>query len=66
MSGATNPLCQTDEYPATGACYWVTPLQRKSWPDALTSCEEEGGTLAMLYDEDLHNFIDNAPVPLSE
>ena len=40
----------------TGRCYWVGS-EGVTWYDARTSCQSEGGDLAVIETEDLMNFV---------
>ena len=48
--------CVTTEHPTTGSCYWMS-FNLKTWPDALESCESEGGTLAAIESQGVADFI---------
>ena len=42
----------------TGRCYWMGNGS-KSWEDARTACQSEGGDLAVMETEELWNFVEN-------
>ena len=42
----------------TGRCYWLG-TGSVSWEAARTTCQSEGGNLAVMETEDLWDFVDN-------
>ena len=42
----------------TGRCYWLG-TGNASWEDARTTCQSEGGDLAVMETEKLWNFVSN-------
>ena len=59
ISGATHLSCQTEVYSGSGHCYWQRTT-KKTWSDALASCEADDGTLAVIYDKGTSDFIFNS------
>ena len=53
-SVATERQC----YNETGRCYWLG-TGSKTWDAARTACQSEGGDLAVMETEELHNFASN-------
>ena len=54
FSMATNKQCHNE----TGRCYWLGSGS-KTWDVARTACQSEGGDLAVMENEELHNFASN-------
>ena len=42
----------------TGRCYWLG-TGSKTWDAARTTCQSEGGDLAVMETEELHDFASN-------
>ena len=53
-SEATDRQCHNE----TGRCYWLG-TGSKTWDAARTACQSEGGDLAVMEIEELHDFISN-------
>ena len=43
----------------TGRCYWAGK-ETKSWGDARTACQSDGGDLAVMETEELYNFLNDS------
>ena len=54
FSMATNKQCHNE----TGRCYWLG-TGSKTWDAARTACQSDGGDLAVMETEELHNFASN-------
>ena len=54
FSMATNKQCHNQ----TGRCFWLGNGS-KAWDAARTACQSDGGHLAVMENEELHNFASN-------
>ena len=54
LSEATDRQCHI----GSGRCFWLG-TGSKTWEAARTACQSEGGDLAVLETEELHNFVSN-------
>ena len=54
ISEALDKQCHNE----TGRCYWLG-TGSKTWDAARTACQSEGGDLAVMENEELHNFASN-------
>ena len=52
-------VCQTEVFSGSGACYWARTTPQ-TWANALASCEVDGGTLAIVYDQATKTFLQQA------
>ena len=50
---ATTEHCHT----RTGRCYWIGASGNKYWNEARTACQSEGGDMAVMETEELHNYV---------
>ena len=56
---ADNLKCTTGPEPTTGACYWKVATSA-DWKAALKTCQDAGGTLAMVKSAAIHSFLNTA------
>ena len=54
LCAATDKHCHNE----TGRCYWLG-TGSKTWDSARTACQSQGGDLAVIETEELHNFVSN-------
>ena len=53
-SKSTDRQCQNE----TGRCFWLG-TGSKTWEDARTACQAQGGDLAVIETEELYDFMTN-------
>ena len=43
----------------SGRCFWISDAAAGTWDEGRTACQSEGGDLAVMETEELHDYVKN-------
>ena len=51
-------LCATQHcHPGTYRCFWISDVSTGTWLQGRTTCQSEGGDLAVMETEELYDYV---------